>query len=80
MADLRPNVRAAIAEVAPDIDVDGIHDDAPFHTAARLDSMDFLAVLGVLAETTGVEVPERDYPVVTTIGGLATYLETRAGS
>ena len=77
MADLRPTVRAAIAGVATDIDPSTIDDDAAFHVAAQLDSMDFLAVLSTLADDVGVEVPERDYPRVTTIRALADYLDAR---
>lgn len=81
MADLRPTVRAAIGSVAPEIDPATIDDDAAFHVAANLDSMDFLTVLSTLAEDVGVEVPERDYPRVTTIRALAAYLDAgRAAS
>jgi acyl carrier protein len=61
--------------VAPDVDPAMLADDMPFRDEAGLDSMDFLNVLASLAETTGVEVPESDYPQVTTIAALASYLE-----
>lgn len=75
MTDHRSTVRAAIARVAPEIDPDTIGDDEQFRDDAGLDSMDFLNVLAAIAEQTGVEVPEADYPQVTTIGALASYLD-----
>ena len=78
MTDHRTTVRAAIARVAPDVDPDTIADDAPFRDDAGLDSMDFLNILAAIAEATGVDVPERDYPRVTTIRALALYLDAHA--
>lgn len=79
MTDFRSTVRAAIAKVAPDVDPATIDDEMSFRDEAGLDSMDFLNVLTAIAETTGVEVAERDYPSVTTIGALASYLEHHGG-
>ncbi len=75
MTDHRSTVRAAIARVAPEIDPDTIADDEQFRDDAGLDSMDFLNVLAAIAERTGVEVPESDYPQVTTIAALASYID-----
>jgi hypothetical protein len=36
--------------------------------------MDFLSVLAVVAQATGVEVPEADYAAAVTIEGLAAYV------
>lgn len=80
MTDYRPEVRTAIARIAPDVDPSEIADDTPFRDDAGLDSMDFLNVLAEIAKQTGVEVPERDYPQVSTIGALAEYVERHATS
>lgn len=72
--DARTAVRAAIAQVAPDVDVDGLDDGALLCQDLELDSLDFLAVLETIARTTGVDVPEKDYPQVTTVRGLTTYV------
>ena len=79
MTDHRSTVRAAIARVAPEIDPDTIADDEQFRDDAGLDSMDFLNVLAAIADQTGVEVPEADYPQVTTIAALASYIDAHAG-
>jgi acyl carrier protein len=36
--------------------------------------MDFLNLVTALHEETGIDVPERDYPLVATIDGFVTYV------
>ena len=61
--------------VAPEVDLDTLNRDDLLVDAAGLDSMDFLNVLAVLLELTGVDVPERDYPQLTTVTSIEHYLE-----
>lgn len=77
MTDHRTIVRAAIRRVAPDVDPDEIADDVDFRADAGLDSMDFLNVLAAVSQATGVDVPERDYPSISTITTLAAYLDAQ---
>jgi acyl carrier protein len=78
MTDHRSIVRAAIAQVAPDVDVEALADDAPFRVEADLDSMDYLNILTAIAAKTGVDIPESDDPSDSTIGALADYLDAHA--
>ena len=39
--------------------------------------MDFLNLMEAIAAATGVEVPERDYPQVSTLAGLTAYIDAR---
>jgi acetate kinase len=71
-------VRAALGEVAPNIDAAALDPDADLTAGGDLDSIDFLALIARIHETTGVDVPERDFPCCTTLGGLVTYLRDRA--
>lgn len=64
----------AILDVAPDSDPNSITDDVDFRQALAIDSMDFLDILESVATETGIEVPEADYPKITTLGGFASYL------
>ena len=66
--------RDAITRVAPDVDVALLEGDVELRGELDLDSMDFLNVMIALAETTGIEIPERDYPEVATFNGLVGYL------
>jgi acyl carrier protein len=75
--DLPAVIRGAIAKVAPEVEASTIPDDVEFREEAELDSMDFLNVLGAVADATGVEVPEADYPKVLTIAAFADYLSAR---
>lgn len=60
--------------VAPDVDLETLEGDELLQEAADLDSMDFLRLLAVLHELTGVDVPEQDYPQLTTVGRVEQYL------
>ena len=61
--------------VAPEVELDALDRDDLLQEAADLDSMDFLNLLAVLHELTGVDVPERDYPQLTTVACIEHYLE-----
>jgi acyl carrier protein len=63
--------------VAPDLDPDTIETDADFHYDLGLDSMDTLNLAIALHEATGIDIPERDYPQITSISSCTTYLRDR---
>lgn len=67
-------VRAALHEVAPEADLDGLGGDDSLHEALGLDSIDFLNFAEAISERTGVEVPERDFPRLSTLNGAAGYV------
>jgi len=39
--------------------------------------MDFLNLVTAVSEATGVDIPERDYPLVATLSGCVTYVASR---
>ena len=61
--------------VAPDVDLDALGRDDILQEAADLDSMDFLNLLTALHDLTGVDVPESDYPRLTTVACVERYLQ-----
>jgi len=63
--------------VAPDVDLDAVDRDELLQDAADLDSMDFLNLVAVLHDLTGVDVPEHDYPQLTTVACVERYLVER---
>jgi acyl carrier protein len=71
-------VRGALAEVAPDVDPTTVDREADFHDELGLDSMDALNLAIALHEATGVDIPERDYPKITSIATCVDYLSGRA--
>jgi len=78
--DLDAAVRGALADVAPDVDAASVAPDADFHDDLGLDSMDTLNLAIALHEATGVDIPERDYPRITSIDECVAYLRERSRS
>jgi acyl carrier protein len=69
-------VRRVLDEVAPDVGASDADADADFHDDFGLDSMDTLNLAIGLAEATGVDIPERDYPRIVSISSTVAYLAT----
>jgi acyl carrier protein len=63
-----------LARIAPEVDLSSADDDEPIQEAFDLDSMDFLNLMSAVHEETGIDVPERDYPSVSTVGGFVAYM------
>jgi len=72
--DARQAVAASIGKVAPDVEPEDLDGAARLRQDLELDSLDFLRLVEVIAETTGVAIPEADYPAVATVDGLVTYV------
>ncbi len=75
--DVRSIVIRTLEQVAPDIDADTLDPRADFREELDLDSMDVLNLVVGLHEATGVEIPERDYPELTTLDTCVAYLSER---
>jgi|NGEPerStandDraft_8_1074529.scaffolds.fasta_scaffold168588_1 acyl carrier protein len=72
--ELRQVVIGALTEVAPDIDPDAIEPNTDLAEQLDIDSMDFLNVVVAINERTGIEIPERDYPKLSTLNDAVAYL------
>jgi len=72
--DARAAVYSALGQVAPDVDPDDLDDAARLRQDLELDSLDFLRLVETIAQGTGVDIPERDYPEVLSVGALIAYL------
>lgn len=66
-----------LADLAPEIDPAAVDVELPLRDQVDLDSMDTLTLMEAVAEHTGVEVPERDYPLVGSVAALARYTDAR---
>ncbi len=71
---LRGIVIRALTEVAPEIDPVAIDPDTGLAEQLDIDSMDFLNIIVAIHEETGIEIPERDYPKLSTLGDAVGYL------
>ncbi len=78
-AELRAAILEAIQEVAPEADLSRLADIDEFRDELDLDSMDLLNVMIGIHKRTGVDVPERDYPRLSTLRGAIDYLLRHAG-
>ena len=71
---LRDVVIRALTEVAPDIDPAEIDPGSGLAEQLDIDSMDFLNLVVLVHEETGIEIPERDYPKLSTLDDAVAYL------
>jgi acyl carrier protein len=76
IADPVAMILAAIADVAPELEPElaDLDHDVDFWTELELDSMDHLSVMTRLATQTGRDIPEIDYPHLTTVNQISNYL------
>lgn len=74
--DARALVVRLLGRIAPEAELDALDPDAPLQESLDLDSMDFLNLVTAVEDETGREVPERDYPTVSTLAAFASYLAT----
>jgi acyl carrier protein len=72
--DARAAVHRAINQVAPDVEPEDLAADARLRQDLELDSLDFLRLVETIDTSTGVNIPEHDYPQVATVGGLIAYV------
>ena len=75
--EARRAVLDALAEIAPDVDTADLQEGADFVDELGLDSMDVLNLATALHSSTGGDVPERDYPHLSSLQGCVSYLTTR---
>lgn len=74
--EARDVLTEAFLDIAPDADPTSVAGDAIYRDELSIDSMDFLAILEQIADETGIEVPESDYPKIETFDGFVAYLSS----
>jgi acyl carrier protein len=65
----------ALASVAPEIDPGSVDPARDLRDQLDLDSMDFLNFMIAVHERLGVDIPEADYPQLSTLDAAIRYLE-----
>jgi len=76
-AGIRKAVVAALRKVAPEIDPTAIDPSKSLRDQTDLDSMDFLNFVIGLHASLGIDIPEADYPQLSSIDAITTYLRGR---
>ena len=73
-SELRATVVAVLAGIAPEADLATLPDDADLREDLDLDSMDIQSLVVGIYQATGIDVPERDYGKLTSVGATVDYL------
>ncbi|MGE5827401.1 MAG: acyl carrier protein [Micromonosporaceae bacterium] len=67
-------VRDCVLEVAPEANLDDLPPDADLRETLRLDSLDFLRLVELLSECSGMKIDEDDYPKLASFASTVGYL------
>jgi acyl carrier protein len=70
----------ALSRIAPEVDVRQVDPSADLREEVDLDSMDFLAFVVRLSESTGIEIREDDYPRLRTLDESVDFLVRQSGT
>ncbi len=74
-AEIRNVILDILSDIVPDEDLSQLKDDVVFREQMELDSMDFLDIVMELRKRYRIQIPEEDYPHLSTMGGTVKYLE-----
>ena len=64
-------------KIAPEVDPNEIDPAVDLREQIDLDSMDILNLAVAIHEAIGVDIPEADYPQMTSLNGCVAYLHSR---
>jgi acyl carrier protein len=64
----------ALHEVAPEAELAGVDPDGLLQDEVGLDSIDFLRVVDIVGGAAGTDIPERDFPSLSTFRAFVSYL------
>jgi acyl carrier protein len=78
--ELRDLVLLALRKIAPEADPREINWRESLRDQLDIDSMDFLNFLIALHETLGVDIPEADYPRLSTLQAIVEYLAQKSAA
>lgn len=75
--DLKSEILHILATVAPEADLDSLKGDLDLRDQIDIDSMDLLNFAQALNRAFGVDIPEADYPKLTTLDGCVAYVAAK---
>jgi acyl carrier protein len=76
-SEIRATVLGILTRIAPEADLTALDPDVEWQDQLDLDSMNLLTMMVDIERSTGVTVPERDYPKVSTLNSCVAYLMSR---
>ena len=79
-AEIRAVVLRLLGEIAPEADLGALDAAGRIRDQIDIDSMDALNFLIAIDKELGIDIPEADYPRLTTLNAIVAYIsEKRAG-
>lgn len=73
--ELAACVRRVLHDIAPEADAERLNPRLSFRDQLDMDSVDYLNFVLALESKTGVSIPDKDYPKLSTLGSCVAYLE-----
>jgi acyl carrier protein len=77
--DIRAALREELGNIAPEIDMKLLDPSADLRDALDIDSMDFLNFVAAIHHRLGINIPEIDYPKLTSLDRAVSYLASKLG-
>ena len=78
--EIKNIVLKALATIAPELAEEEIDPAVNFRDQFDFDSMDFLRFATALHQELGVDIPEKDYPKLSSLSGCIDYLASKTAS
>ena len=78
--EIKTAVLEALKAVAPEMDEASLKPDKSLRDQLDVDSMDFLNYVIGLHEALKIDIPEADYPKLSTLDGAVAYVAEHAGA
>ena len=75
--DIRGTITRLLGELAPEADLASLRPDLNLRDQLDIDSMDFLNFVIALHKAFEIEIPETDYPRLSTLDGCVAYVTKR---
>ncbi len=75
--EIKALVLRELGKIAPEVASDKIDPAVELREQIDLDSMDLLNLMIAIHQTTGVDIPEADYPQMASLNGCVAYLRSR---
>jgi acyl carrier protein len=77
---IRTVVLDALSAVAPEADLSTLDPSVDIRNQLDIDSVDFLNILVAIHQALGVDIPEVDYPKLSSLDACVTYLASKIGA
>lgn len=73
-SELKGLVLKTLGDIAPEAELDALDPHENFRDQVEIDSVDFLNFVIALHTATGLDIPEVDYPKLSSLNGAVKYL------